>query len=359
MKRLKIAFLSCGTLIHIYPYLQFFRDRGHDVYWITYDRPEKDFGVPTYDISHGACARNALSKWRYILSGISIRKILKEIKPDILSGYYATSAGVISLMSGFRPYVISVQGSDLIASMKSVVWKGVLRKVFDKSALVHTVSGELTALARTLGVPEEKIITLTHGVDVALFDYRPVLKIHSPVRLICTRTLKYPYEPETILNACELLYKKNIPFRLTFTAGGPSQKQLQRLAAEKGLADYITFMGGYDNTVLPELLHNNDIYVSASLWDGTSISLLEAMSCGIFPIVSRIASNQAWLEEGKTALMFGCEDSSELADKITFAISDELLRSRAVLQNRHLVEEKADRQKNLQKLEEMYCRLAK
>ncbi len=358
MKKLKIAFVSCGTFAHIGSYLQFFKDRGHDVYWIAYDRPERSFGVPTFDISHGASAHNTLTKWKYILAGISIRKVLKEIKPDILNGYYATSAGVILLMSGFRPYTISVQGSDLIDSMKSAVWRRILSKVFIKSALVHTVSDELTSLVNTLGVPVEKIITLTQGVDTALFDYKPGLKVTSPLRLVCVRTLRYPYEPSTVLDACEiLLHKNNIPFKLTFAAGGPMQGQLQHLAVEKGLADDVTFMGGYDNAALPGLLHDNDIYISASLWDGTSISLLEAMSCGIFPIVSRIASNKKWLVEGKTALMFECGNAAELAGKIVSAVSDEQLRSNAVRQNRHLVEDKADRQKNMRILEEMYCRL--
>jgi len=86
---------------------------------------------------------------------------------------------------------------------------------------------------------------------------------------------------------------------------------------------------------------------------------LEAMSSGIFPIVSRIESNKAWIEENKTGLMFDCGDAEELADRIMQAVENRDFILSAVEMNRKLVEEKADRQKNMLRLEKWYYDILK
>ncbi len=358
MKKLKIAFLSGGNFTHTLAYLDFFRDRGHTVYWITCDRTEKHYDIPLFDISFGAKGTMFSSKWKYLLAALSIRKVLRKIKPDILHGHYVTSAGLICLVSAFTPYVLTAHGSDLIDSMKSIIWKKILRYAFKKAALVNVVSEDLASLTRELGVPHEKVFVATVGVDTRVFTYQPKEDIQSPVRLLCTRSLESVYDPQTIINACEILRQRNISYTLTFAASGSLQIFLESMAVKKKLADIIIFLGGYNNTSLPTILHAHDIYISASLWDGTSICLLEAMACGIFPVVSRIKSNQTWLEENNSAFMFECGNAQELADKITCCIDNESLRSAGIQKNRLLVEKKGDRDKNMSVIEKCYYQLA-
>ena len=283
--------------------------------------------------------------------------MLRERKPDILHGHYLTSAGLLCLFSGFRPYALTAHGSDVIGCMKSFLQKNYLRIILRQASLVNTVSDELAVLVGKLGVPDEKILVCTPGVDTKLLRYQLPGVLRSPVTLLCTRRLAKVFDPVTIINACEILKRESISFRLTFAAGGPLERQLQNLVSEKNLTDQVTFMAGYDNCALPELLHNHDIYLSASHWDGTSISLLEAMACGLFPVVSRIRSNQAWLKDGQTSLMFECGNAAELAEKIMRAMEEHKLRQTAVEKNRELVMEKGDREKNMLLLERKYYKI--
>ena len=357
MKKLKIAFLSGGNFTHTLAYLDFFRDRGHKVYWITYDRAEKHYDIPMFDISFGAKGTMFSSKWKYLLAALSIRKVLREIKPDILHGHYVTSAGLICLVSAFTPYVLTAHGSDLIESMKSIIWKKILRYAFKKAALVNVVSEDLAFVTRDLGVPQEKVLVATLGVDTKVFTYQPNEDIQSPIRLLCTRSLEVVYDPETIVNACEILHHRNIPFILTFAASGSLQHALENLVEKKGLTRLIHFLGGYNNSNLPIILRNHNICISASLWDGTSICLLEAMACGIFPIVSRINSNQAWLKENSSAYMFESGNAHELSEKIILALGNKSIRSSGIKQNRRLIEEKGDREKNMFLIEKRYYQI--
>ncbi len=354
--RLRIAYLSAGTLTHIIPYIQHFRDLGHDVHWITLDKPNVDMGVPVYDISHGARANVDRTHWRYLLAVPSLRRILRSIQPHFLHGFYVTSTGTLAYLSGFQPYVLSVQGSDLIASIKSRIWRTVLHRVFAKCALVHTVSDQLTNLVKDLQIDEKKTLTLTQGVDTEQFPFRPSPKMVEPIKLLCCRTLGTVYNPETIVDACAILKHNNLKFRLTFAAGGPLQGKIEAQAGRLGMQNEIRFLGGYTNEKLPALLQEHDVYVSASFWDGTSVSLLEAMSSGLFPIVSRIPANQSWVADGKTALLFDCGDPRQLAAQIQVAMATPELVATAVRENRSRVIRFGNRQANMESLELVYGR---
>jgi len=356
-RKLNICFLTHGSMRHTVPYCRFFAKRGHNVSCITFTPPTVDFGVPVHDISNPLQQSVPSFKWLYLTTVIKLKKLLKADKPDILHGHYVTSAGVLCMLAGFRPYILSIRGSDLVVSMNSAVWRRILRRVFRQAAVINPVSHPLAELTAKLGVPSEKILVATQGIDLQRFNYGPPRPLVSPVRLLCTRVLGDLYNPIAIIDACSILTDRNVPFKLTFAAGGPLQRRLEKLVSDKGLAKQVTFSGGYEHSTLPQLLHGHDIYVSASFWDGTSISLLEAMAAGIFPVVSRIRSNQAWVEDGKTALMFDAENPRELADGIGRIIENQALRTNAVQMNRRRVEQEADHEKNMLLLEERYYQI--
>ncbi len=354
MQPLRIAYLSAGSFTHVRAYIEYFKAAGHQVHWITFTQATIPVNVPTYDLSTGVNPHGSqLTKWRYLTIVPQLRKLVREIRPDILHGHYVTSGGLLASLAGFHPYVVSARGSDLIASMDSRLWRGLLRRVFAGAAVVHTVSQQLGGLARELGVCPERLCVLTQGIDTQMLRYAP-LPAGEPVRLICTRHLRDVYDPALVVRACGLLAARGVRFVLTFAGAGPMQGELQRLVDERGLTGRTGFLGGYDNSQIGELLRSNHIYVSSSLWDGTSISLLEAMSSGIFPVVSRIPSNLDWLEHGRSALMFDCGDLEGLAACLAEAIASPDLRLAAMAANREVAEARADRCKNMAALEQLY-----
>ncbi len=362
MRKLKIVYIATARAHYIYPYLEYFKERGHAVYLVSYDRyaTQSEIGVPVYDVSFGAQATARWSKWRYGLSGIRTAKILKDLRPDIVHGHYARSAGLICYLSGYRPYIVSVRGSDLLKSTRSILWAGMIKRILRASVMVHAVSDQLAAVTAQCGVESGRIFTSTQGVNTRMFDFSPRIQSgpSGTVSILCTRKLAAQYDPWVIVEACRRLNTRGVSFSLTFAASGPQKADLLAWVTRHDLLERVRFMNGYTNADLPALLASHDIYVSASKWDGTSISLLEAMAAGIFPIVSRIESNQAWVSDGKTALMFDAGNAAQLEEAIGQAIGNQGLREQAVMQNRRIVEVKADRETNLKHLEDKYYAIA-
>jgi glycosyltransferase involved in cell wall biosynthesis len=102
------------------------------------------------------------------------------------------------------------------------------------------------------------------------------------------------------------------------------------------------------------LLSQADIYVSTSLYDGTSLSLLEAMASGAFPIVTDIASNREWITDGDNGFLVSKENENLLAKRIVEAIRDHRLLGEASEKNRKIVKQKAYWAENIKKIVQLY-----
>ncbi len=355
---MRICFISTGNFSHIGPYLDYFKQASHDVHFVCLS-PGPERNVPTYNTGFGKTYSRTQGKWKYPLSMLRVRKLIREIKPDIIHAHYATSGGLTALVSGFHPAVVTVHGSDLINGVKSPLWKILLMKIFNYADCVNVVSHELENIALSLGINKEKIEAFTLGIDTKKFSFaeRPKLVKNSNLKMICTRRFESVFDHITILNALAILKEESINFKMTFAGDGSLLGQTKEYVRNSGLSDNVIFMDRIENDKLPDVLSQNDIYLSASKWDGTSLSLLEAMASGLFPIVSDINANSVWITNGFNGYLHKAGNADSLANCIMKLFDNSEIIQKAALYNRLMVCEKADRQTNMKRLEEIYKEL--
>ncbi len=106
-----------------------------------------------------------------------------------------------------------------------------------------------------------------------------------------------------------------------------------------------------------ELMKSCEIFVSVPSSDASSVSLLEAMALGLFPVVTDIPANREWIEHGYNGLLVPPRNSSVLADTIFEAIQNRTLREASVTINRSIVKDKALFNHNMQELMNIYKNL--
>jgi glycosyltransferase involved in cell wall biosynthesis len=133
--------------------------------------------------------------------------------------------------------------------------------------------------------------------------------------------------------------------------------QLKALAQELNLADRIRFLGEIPNHELPKYLNASDLYVSSSLSDGTSLSLLEALACGLPVVVTDVPANLEWVEDGINGLVVPRQSSEELAKAVITLLKDEQYAQEMGKKNLALARKRADWDRNFAKLEELYQRM--
>jgi len=356
---MRICFISLGTFTHVGPYIDYFRQAGHDVSFVSMS-PGPERGVPTYNVGIGRKYSESEGKWKYPISMFRARRLIKRLTPDIVHAHYVTSCGLTALICGFHPTVVTAHGSDLTVGIKSRIWRPLLRRIFEFSDCINTVSTDLQNMVESLGISSDKIETLTLGIDTEKFSSveRPQIDKYRALRLVCTRRLESVFDHHAIIDALVLLKEKGFRFEMTFVGNGSLVGELTQRVKEVGLDDSVNFEGRLDNHDLPEVLSRHDVYLSASLWDGASLSLLEAMATGLFPIVSDIEANSAWLKHNVDGLLHKVSDPDDLAKCILHLCSHPELAAGAVRRNRERVVESADRGKNMKRLEGIYKDLA-
>jgi glycosyltransferase involved in cell wall biosynthesis len=113
-------------------------------------------------------------------------------------------------------------------------------------------------------------------------------------------------------------------------------------------------MGSVPESEIVQYFLASDIYISASHSDGSSVSLLQAMACGIAPLVSDIPGNREWVIPHQNGWLFEDGNSTALAAMIIQASRSPQLRSKFGIASRRIAQERADWKINSRKLIDAY-----
>ena len=88
------------------------------------------------------------------------------------------------------------------------------------------------------------------------------------------------------------------------------------------------------------------------------MSVLEAMACGVFPVVSVLPSLREWLVDGEDGLFVGIGDAEGLVDRLGHALAHREQREVAGKANREKVALKASHRGSMKQMERLYHQLA-
>ena len=357
---MKVVLISHGDLDHVLPYLEHMVGVGWEVHWLRIApgdvvAPDGVIVHPCYRPGRGIRHCMFLKLAGYMAMGRRAGKLLGRIAPDVVTAHYASSGGLVAWLSGFRPYVVTIHGGDLLDRYQRLVGRFVLRRVLGNAAVVNPVCGHVTDIIESLGVEPGRIVPLPFGIELDKFPYRPVENpLSSGLRVICTRSLdKALYDIPTVIRGVAEARALGLDATLTLPAAGKFQNELERLADELGMSEAISFGGGYQLSELPQILSRHTVYVSASIFDGASLSLMEAMAAGVFPVVSDIPANREWLDDDKTALLFPTGDWRRLGRQLASLPQRQDMVREALGVNRDIAAARADRNKNMQRFMEL------
>ena len=137
---------------------------------------------------------------------------------------------------------------------------------------------------------------------------------------------------KTIIEAVSKLDNKSI--KTVFCGDGEDKHQLRRMTKNLGISDRVLFIG--NRTDMVDIYHMADCFVLASLREGLSRSIMEAMAVGLPCIVSNIRGNSDLIDKNGGEL-FLPNDSSELAKRIVRIFESENLRIKMGVYNKEKI----------------------
>jgi len=361
---MRICYVADGTSIHTQKWVNYFAKKGHETHLICWKvmpgyRDNVNIHLLTKIAPQIWTASQYLSFLFWILQ---VRFLINRIKPDMVDGHFITVYGFLAACSGFHPLVVSAWGSDILIYPRRNFFFKAITKYALKRADVITCDSEVAREGLTeLGAEPAKIRVILKGVDTQQFspqhrsqELRKKLGIYEAPTVISIRNLKPIYNVEMLIKAIPLVLGQVPETKFIIAGDGKQRNTLTNLANSLGVSDSIRFVGWVSHDELPKYLASSDIYVSTSLSDTSHISLQEAMACQLAPVVTDIPANRAWIEDGKNGFIVPVNDIKALADKIVHLVRNEHLREEFGRANRHIIQEKAEYEKEMAKGEEAY-----
>ncbi len=298
----------------------------------------------------------------YYMTGffLAIYVVFKH-RCDMIHAHWAIPTGLIGVLGGAFlkiPLIVTIHGSDSrISTMRPFMLKKIFLYVCRKAKHIICVSEVLRRDIEKLGIEGDKISVSPMGVDEFFFmplANRADNRMGQWFAILSNRQLQPVYNISLLIRAIPIVLREEPDARFIIAGIGSEREKLEKQVQDLKIGSKVQFIGWVAHEEMPKLLLEADIYVSTSLNDGTSISLLEAMASGTFPIVTDIPSNREWISDGENGFLVPINEERYLAEKILEAIRNQDLREGSRVKNFCLIKEKGLWSVTIAKTKEIY-----
>ncbi len=294
-----------------------------------------------------------------------LRDHLAKRAPDVVhahNGVWAKAA-LAARAAGTSAIIHTAHGFDLDEPWFSDVlrwWAGLHTDLV--VAVSHPLQDHFVRKAR---IPANRVTSVINGIDTTRFApgprngaLRTSLGIGSETPLIgCVARLDPVKNHALLMDAMSLLVRQGVDARLVLVGDGPLRESIQARVSTLGLEGKVFLVGTMVDTA--PVYREFDIFALPSFFEGTSISILEAMASGT-PVVATDVGGNAWLlQDGACGKLVPSGDALAFADIIARLLEDENERARLATGARLRATAEFDHATMVRTYERLYGQLAR
>lgn len=318
-----------------------------------------------------AHARTKLRQWLGPLTLPAAAKALaawiQQVQPDLVHAlripYEGMAAGLAYRLLPAQerpPLVISVWGNDFTLHAPANPWMAHLtRLALAQASALHTDCRRDLRQAYAWGFAAGRpAITLpgNGGIDTSLFH--PLDASPAPEPLVVNpRGIRAYVRNDTFFKSIPLVLEQ-FPTARFACPGMIAESQAQRWVEEFNIGGQVELLPLQSKAQMAALFQRAAVTVSPSTHDGTPNTLLEAMACGCFPVAGDLESLREWITPGVNGYLFDPADPVSLAQAVTLALENPLLRQRAAQENARRIAQRAEFHQGIQRAQDFFIRCA-
>jgi glycosyltransferase involved in cell wall biosynthesis len=314
---------------------------------------------------------------RDVQAFIQLLLLLRQERYDVVHTYTATPSflGRIAARLVSVPVILHHQAGWTVTEFSSPLERIVYTPLEYLAALASTrsicVSHAVAQQAHQLHIaPQHKLVTICNGIEPEPFitatqngvgeALRRELGIPGNHLLIGnTGRLAPQKDNETLIQA--MVYLKSLightPFTLLLAGDGPDRQKLEKLVQSLDLGEQVRLLGFVRD--IPKFLAGLDTFVSPSLREGMSISLLEAMAAARPIVTTSILPNAELIEHGVTGILVPPRSPKQVAEAIARFVQEPELAQRYAAAARQRVLERYTIDRMFQETWDLYISLVK
>jgi glycosyltransferase involved in cell wall biosynthesis len=247
---------------------------------------------------------------------------------QLFHGYYLPFAFpcLVAAAHGNRPVIASIRGNDAVKEGMSAFYFPYVQSVLNRVSWITSVSSDLLINADAIADIKRKSSVIFNGIDNSNFPGWAGFEATQGV----------------VGTVGELRFKKAIPLlveaysklptlqREKLILGGPYSDSLEQRVVEDVISSYkleneVVSTGYLKRQQLLEQLANFNVFVVCSYHDGLPNTLLEAASCGVPIVATKVGGMLDVLVDGENALLVEPGNSQQLSEAISRLLSDKAL----------------------------------
>ena len=298
--------------------------------------------------------------------------LFRRHRPDLVQTYNigTIDAAVPAWLAGIRAIVHSEHGRNADDPTGKNIKYNLLRRLLSPIIGRYVaVSDDLNRwLVEVVRLPARKVVRIYNGVQVdhdLLAGISETQRRDSLPKGFATRaSLVFmnvgrldPVKNQSGLiqafsYAAGQLGSASQSLRLVIVGDGPESKELKRLIQASGVASQILMTGSRND--IHCLLAAADVFVSSSITEGISMTILEAMACALPVIATAVGGNPEVVVDGKTGLLVHSQEPQELAKAMYRYVDDRELAVRHGIAGRVRLLERFNHERMVDSYIELY-----
>ncbi|MBI1338312.1 MAG: glycosyltransferase [Phycisphaera sp.] len=192
------------------------------------------------------------------------------------------------------------------------------------------------ALVDNEGIRPERIEVILNGIDPERFavpsaalrqEVRRELDIAPDQPVILQVARFHPVKDHATALRAHAMVVRSIPGALLLLVGeGEERAHIERQALELGVRERVRFLGVRSD--VPRIMAAADVFLLSSVSEGISVTLLEAMGCGLPIVATDVGGNGEVVENNVTGLLAPRGDHEGLGEHLVTLLRQPALRSR-------------------------------
>ncbi len=258
-------------------------------------------------------------------------KIVKKYNIDIISTHSGKDAWLGSIVGKITNKKV-IRTRHLQTPINSTV-------SYNLSTKIVAVSKQVENYLKEKGVKKDKLTTIYTGIDTEKFKpgngiLKKELNLDKNSIIIgIVAVLRNAKRHKDLIEAITQIDNSNI--HLIIVGSGPQEENIKKIILEKNISEKITMLGHRED--VEKILPDFDIFVLPSNMEALGTSILEASSCGVPCIGSKVGGIPECIIDNKTGFLFENQNIDDLKAKINILIKDKNKRKEFAKSARELI----------------------
>ncbi|XP_021776430.1 phosphatidylinositol N-acetylglucosaminyltransferase subunit A-like [Chenopodium quinoa] len=155
-----------------------------------------------------------------------------------------------------------------------------------KAICVSHTSKENTVLRS--GIPAEKVYVVPNAVDTAMFKPAPERLSRDQIVIVVISRLVYRKGADLLVEVIPEVCRLHPNVRFIVGGDGPKRVRLEEMREKHSLQDRVEMLGAVPHSQVRSVLISGHIFLNSSLTEAFCIAILEAASCGLLTVSTRV-----------------------------------------------------------------------